>query len=57
MLDVAKIKGFDTLWLGVWSQNLLAQKFYEKLGFERIGEMKFEYGSNIETNFVLQIEL
>lgn len=55
--DEAKQKGFDTLWLGVWSQNFSAQKFYGKLGFEQIGEMQFEYGSNIETNFVLQISL
>lgn len=56
-LDVAKIKGFETLWLGVWSQNFSAQKFYKKLGFERIGEMYFEYGSEIETNFVMQMDL
>ena len=53
----AKQKGFEMLWLGVWSQNFSAQKFYEKLGFEQIGEMQFEYGSNIETNFVMQISL
>jgi ribosomal protein S18 acetylase RimI-like enzyme len=56
-IEQAKIKGFEMLWLGVWSQNFSAQRFYGKLGFERIGEMDFEYGSGIETNFVMQIEL
>lgn len=56
-LDEAKDRKFEMLWLSVWSQNSAAQKFYEKSGFERIGEMKFEYGSQLETNFVMKIDL
>jgi diamine N-acetyltransferase len=55
--EVAREKGFSTLWLGVWWRNELAQKFYEKLGFIRIGELKFEYGAGVETNYVFKIKL
>ena len=56
-LNEAKNGNFEMLWLGVWSQNSTAQKFYEKSGFERIGELKFEYGSEFETNFVMKFAL
>ncbi len=56
-LDEAKDRKFELLWLSVWSQNSSAQKFYEKSGFEQIGEMKFEYGSQKQTNFVLKMDL
>ncbi len=54
-LEEAGSEGFEAIWLGVWSQNILAQQFYEKLGFERIGELKFEYGAKLETNFVMKM--
>lgn len=50
-------KGFALLWLGVWRYNLPAQKFYAKLGFEKVGELPFEYGDGFEINFVLAKEL
>lgn len=49
----AKRKGCERIWLGVWRENLAAQKFYEKLGFEKIGELQFKYGEHWETNFVM----
>lgn len=55
--EESRQRGYSTLWLGVWQYNPSAQKFYEKLGFQRVGEMKFEYASNIETNFVYIIKL
>lgn len=55
--QAAREKGFEALWLGVWWRNDAAQKFYEKLGFERVGELEFEYGAGVETNYVLKIDL
>jgi ribosomal protein S18 acetylase RimI-like enzyme len=55
--ETARGKGFETLWLGVWWRNETAQKFYEKLGFERVGELEFEYGAGVEMNYVLKIDL
>jgi ribosomal protein S18 acetylase RimI-like enzyme len=55
--EESRQRGYSTIWLGVWQYNPAAQKFYEKLGFHRVGEMKFEYASNIETNYVYIIKL
>ncbi len=53
----AREHGFQTLWLGVWWRNDAAQRFYERLGFERVGELEFEYGTGVEINYVLKIDL
>jgi diamine N-acetyltransferase len=56
-LEIARTRGFETLWLGVWEENRRAQRFYEKQGFRRVGELKFPYGETVGTNFVLEIDL
>ena len=37
-------KGFDSVRLDVFSQNLHAQRLYEKLGYKRTGEVRFRKG-------------
>ena len=37
-------KGFDSVRLDVFSQNLHAQRLYEKLGYRRTGEVRFRKG-------------
>jgi len=56
-LAIAKNRGFETLWLGVWEENRRAQKFYAKHGFRRVGELQFPYAGTVGTNFVLEIKL
>jgi diamine N-acetyltransferase len=51
--QIGKEKGYETLWLGVWDQNLAAQKFYEKLKFENIGVTEFAYGDETTTSLVM----
>jgi diamine N-acetyltransferase len=51
--QIGKEKGYETLWLGVWDQNLAAQKFYEKLRFENIGVTEFAYGDETTISFVM----
>lgn len=53
-LEEARTKGCKSVWLSVWEQNLRAQKFYEKQGFERVGELNFLFGENVETNLVME---
>jgi len=53
-LEIAKEKGFKTLWLGVWEENRRAQRFYEKHGFRRVGTLTFPYGETVGINFVLE---
>jgi len=36
--------GPRTLWLGVWSENLGAQRFYARYGFHQAGEYQFAVG-------------
>ena len=37
-------QGFDSVRLDVFSQNLHAQRLYEKLGYRRTGEVRFRKG-------------
>ena len=45
MLDWAGGQGDRALFLGVFSENFGAQRFYGRYGFERIGEYEFPVGS------------
>lgn len=46
--------GPRTLWLGVWSENHGAQRFYRRWGFERVGEYLFEVGQARDREFILR---
>lgn len=46
--------GPRTLWIGVWSENLGAQRFYARRGFERAGEYLFEVGRARDREFILR---
>lgn len=50
---IAKAKGYGMTWLGVWDKNLDAISFYEKAGYERIGETDFSDGKNSFINLVM----
>ena len=41
------------LWIGVWSKNLGAQRFYARLGFEKVGEYEFPVGRTRDHEFIL----
>ena len=49
-LDWLERDGPRTLWIGVWSENLGAQRFYARHGFEKVGEYEFIVGSSATTN-------
>jgi len=42
------------LWIGVWSENTGAQRFYQRHGFERVGEYGFKVGSTVDHEFILR---
>ena len=56
-IEIAREKGYTTLWLGVWDQNIRAQSFYEKLGMSNIGTTGFSDGKNDFINFVYAINV
>jgi ribosomal protein S18 acetylase RimI-like enzyme len=52
-LAVARLKQYKTIWLGVWEFNHRAQRFYEKLGFEKVGTHIFQLGNDPQTDWVM----
>ena len=55
--QIAKEKGYETLWLGVWDKNIEAQKFYQKIGMENVGTTDFSDGKNDFINLVFANDL
>ena len=53
----AKNKNYQTMWLGVWEHNYRAQKFYEKLGFNQVGNHIFQLGSDPQTDWIMERKL
>ncbi|WP_197017193.1 GNAT family N-acetyltransferase [Pseudoxanthomonas suwonensis] len=46
--------GPRTLWIGVWSENFGAQRFYARRGFERVGTYEFPVGRVRDLEFILR---
>jgi GNAT superfamily N-acetyltransferase len=44
------------LWIGVWSENFGAQRFYGRRGFEKVGEYGFRVGRTVDHEFILRRE-
>ncbi|WP_421567607.1 GNAT family N-acetyltransferase [Stenotrophomonas sp. PD6] len=42
-----------TLWVGVWSENLGAQRFYARYGCEQAGTYYFQVGDSRDLEFIL----
>jgi GNAT superfamily N-acetyltransferase len=47
-------EGPRTVWIGVWSENYGAQRFYARRRFERIGEYGFPVGDSLDKEFILR---
>lgn len=41
-------------WLGVWSGNLRAQRFYARRGFEKVGEYIYPVGETRDHEFIMR---
>jgi ribosomal protein S18 acetylase RimI-like enzyme len=46
--------GPRTIWIGVWSENFGAQRFYERRGYARAGEYGFKVGATTDHEFILK---
>lgn len=53
-LDWLQRDGPRTLWISVWSENLGAQRFYQRHGFETVGEYEFPVGRVRDREFMLR---
>lgn len=56
-LDIARQKGKEWVWLGVWEHNQRAIDFYTKWGFERFGEHVFLVGLDAQTDWWMKKKL
>ncbi|MEM7081177.1 MAG: GNAT family N-acetyltransferase [Pseudomonadota bacterium] len=56
-IETSRAQQHDVLWLGVWEHNLDAVAFYERFGFERVGEHPFMMGAEQQTDFIMQLTL
>ena len=46
--------GARTIWIGVWSENHGAQRFYARHGFEKVGEYGFQVGDTVDHEYILR---
>lgn len=52
-IETARDRGSVLVWLGVNQENVRAQRFYTKMGFERAGVKTFDLNGSIEHDFIL----
>ncbi len=57
VVDAARERGAQTLWLGVWERNRRAQAFYCKAGFVDVGAHEFRLGTDIQTDRLMALSL
>lgn len=53
-LDWLERDGPRPLWLGVWSENFGAQRFYARYGFSKVGTYEFPVGQVRDLEFILR---
>lgn len=54
VLDWMLAQDPEDLWIGVWSENHGAQRFYARHGFEKVGEYGFRVGETVDHEFILR---
>jgi ribosomal protein S18 acetylase RimI-like enzyme len=47
-------QGMTPVYIGVWSENLGAQRFYGRYGFGKVGEYGFPVGKTVDREFILK---
>jgi GNAT superfamily N-acetyltransferase len=47
-------EGPRAVWIGVWSENHGAQRFYARHGFAKVGEYGFHVGAQVDREFILR---
>lgn len=57
VMETARARGAQTLWLGVWERNARAQAFYRKIGFQDVGMQTFVLGTDRQTDRVMTLAL
>jgi diamine N-acetyltransferase len=50
-MDLVTSLNKEYIWLGVWEENIRAQKFYQKWNFEIVGSHPFLVGDEVQTDY------
>jgi ribosomal protein S18 acetylase RimI-like enzyme len=53
-LDEARLRHHSMIWLGVWELNPRARAFYRRWGFREVGEHPFKFGSQVQSDLVME---
>jgi GNAT superfamily N-acetyltransferase len=53
VLDHARSKGYEVIWLGVWEHNPKAIKFYGQWGFNVFGQHIFRLGTDDQNDLLM----
>lgn len=56
-VQIARAADARYIWLGVWEENKRAIAFYEKNGFVIFGEHQFKLGDEIQTDYMMKLEI
>ena len=56
-IEIAKEKGKEVIWLGVWEENETAIKFYKKWVFVKFDEQEFILGNDVQCDWLMMREL
>ena len=55
ILQLAKENNFQALWVKVWEKNTAGLGFYQKMGFEKIGTIEFDFvGEIMQDHFLVR---
>ncbi len=52
-IDAGKQQGYETIWLGVWKENQAAISFYQKWGYDIVGEHEFIVGTDVQHDYIM----
>ncbi|WP_276366776.1 GNAT family N-acetyltransferase [Chryseolinea sp. H1M3-3] len=56
-IELARLRGYQVVWLGVWEHNPRAIAFYEKWGFKKFGSHPFLLGNDLQTDLLMKMPL
>jgi diamine N-acetyltransferase len=56
-IATARSGGADELLLTVWEHNPRAMRFYQKIGFEHVGDYEFPMGNQIDRDLIMRLAL
>lgn len=55
--EMAAQQGFKGMWIGVWEENVKAQRVYSRQGFKKVGTHDFKCGEEVQTDWIMWKDL